>query len=158
MVRQTARTSIAAVFAAVFLSGAAFAGVPAANRIFELGEKLPPGMSIDVMRKLLGSPAEERSLRDGAVTRYMWLHGEMGVEVYAVRDAAYKINIMLPCGNDRDVLRVLDGLTRQGRMKYGGTPSYDRVTGQHYWVAKGIRFAFSRYNSTTVLTSRMKVE
>jgi hypothetical protein len=121
------------------------------TRIFDLNAKLRPGMTIDAMNELLGPPADEYSMGD--LTRYMWIHGEMGIEVYELDEAAYRVNITLPCGNASGVARALDALTRQGRDKYGAVPLFDYATGQYYWIQDGIRFAFAKYNQTTVWSS-----
>jgi hypothetical protein len=130
------------------------------QRIFELNAKLRPGMTIEAVNKLLGPPADEH-LMSGvtpALTRYVWLHGEMGVEIYELDGAAYRVNITLPCGSASGVSRALDALTRQGRDKYGAVPSFDYGTGQYYWVQDGIRFAFAKYNQTTVWSSCTRVQ
>jgi hypothetical protein len=129
------------------------------NRIFELNAKLHPGMTIDALNELLGPPADEYCMSGTTpeLTRYMWLHGEMGIEVYELEGTAYRVNITLPCDNSAGALRALDALTRQGREKYGAVPLFDYATGQHYWIQDGIRFAFSKYNQTTVFSSCMRV-
>jgi hypothetical protein len=83
----------------------------------------------------------------------MWLHGEMGIEIYELDGTAYRVNITLPCGSGPGALQALDALTRQGREKYGTLPLFDYAAGQHYWIRDGVRFAFSKYNQTTVLSS-----
>ena len=130
------------------------------NRIFELNAKLRPGMTIEAINELLGPPAEEYSMSDTApdLTRYMWLHGKMGIEVYELEGFAYRVNITLPCDSGPDTLRALDALTRQGREKFGAVPSFDYATGQYYWVQDGVRFAFAKYNQTTVLSSCTKTQ
>ena len=141
-----------------WVCSAAFAEADAATdagRIFELHAKLPPGMTLDAMNDLLGPPAEKHSLGDNTsdVMRYMWLHGEMGIEAYFTQEAAYRISITLPCQDDKNTLRVMDALTRQGNSKYGSMPQFDHTRGEYYWARDSIRFAFSKYNSTTVLSS-----
>jgi hypothetical protein len=114
-------------------------------------------MTIDAINELLGPPADKYSMSgtmdDTALTRYMWLHGEMGIEIYELDGSAYRVNITLPCGSGPGALQALDALTRQGREKYGTLPSFDYAAGQHYWIRDGVRFAFSKYNQTTVLSS-----
>ena len=143
---------------ALLMCGSTYADVMQdVNRLFELHAKLVPGMTIEALNKMLGPPAENHTLMGNAsVTRYAWLHGEMGIEVYEVGGAAYRIAITLPCGNNRNQLRALDALTRQGRSKYGSMPSADPLKNEYYWVKDGVRFAFSRYNQTTVLSSSTK--
>ncbi|MDR1875434.1 MAG: hypothetical protein LBQ90_10550 [Synergistaceae bacterium] len=121
------------------------------ERLFELNAKLKPGMPLDALNSLLGPPAGEHQVTGAEdLTRYSWLHGEMGVEIYCVRGVAYRIDIMLPVGNEKDVPRALDALTRQGQARYGVMPSFDRRTGEYYWTGGGVRFGFSKYNSKTV--------
>ena len=84
------------------------------------------------------------------VTRYLWLHGEMGVEVYAIEGVAYRVNITLRFDSEKDALRAMDQLTRQGSSIYGGMPRFNRSSEEYYWVKSGMRFGFSKYNSTTV--------
>jgi hypothetical protein len=116
-------------------------------------------MTIEALNELLGPPAEEHALSDKAsgVTRYLWLHGEMGIEVYEVEDAAYRVDITLPCGNAANAQRALGAMTREGNVRYGGMPSFDRGRDQYFWIRDGVRFAFSKYNATTVMSSSMKV-
>ena len=156
--RKTAKDAFTlAAFMALFWGGAAFADISrSVTRVFELNAKLRPGMTIDAMNELLGPPAEEYRMggdKASTVTRYSWLHGEMGIEAYEVEGAAYRVDITLPCGSGLDALRAMDALTRQGRTKYGNMPRFDQATSQYYWVRDGVRFAFSKYNSTTVLSS-----
>jgi hypothetical protein len=138
------------------LSGvAAWAGVPQdVSRLFELNAKIRPGMTIDAINALLDFPAREDKIGNSspAITRCMWLHGEMGVEVYAVEGAAYNVSMTLPCTNAAGVLKAMDALTRRGASQYGRMPQFDRATGEYYWTRDGIRFAFSKYDKTTVLT------
>ena len=127
------------------------------NRLFELHAKLAPGMTIEALSEILGPPAENHALRGNAsVTRHVWLHGEMGIEVYEVDGVAYRVAITLPCGNNKNQLRVLDALTHQGRSRYGSMPLSDPRRNEYYWVKDGIRFAFTRYNQTTVMSSSTK--
>ena len=128
------------------------------NRLFELHSKLAPGMTIEALNEMLGPPAENHALGNNAnqVMRYAWLHGEMGIEAYEVEGVAYRVAITLPCGSDKNQLRALDALTRQGRVKYGSLPLSDPRKNEYYWEKDGIRFAFSRYNKTTVLSSCTK--
>ncbi|MDR1977519.1 MAG: hypothetical protein LBQ42_02170 [Synergistaceae bacterium] len=130
------------------------------GRIFELNAKIRPGMTIDAVNELLGPPAEKyvMSAKASAVTRYMWLHGEMGVEIYEMDDVAYRVNITLPCGSAKETSRAMDALTRQGNSKYGSMPRFDSRTAQYYWIGNGVRFAFSKYDQTTVLSSCTKMQ
>ena len=129
------------------------------SRLFELHAKLMPGMTIEALSEMLGPPADNHVLGKNTshVTRYAWLHGEMGIEAYEVEGVAYRVAITLPCGSGKNQLRALDALTRQGRLKYGSMPLSDPKKNEYYWVIDGIRFAFSRYNNTTVLSSSTKV-
>ena len=144
----------------VALGESAFADVQQdVGRIFELNAKIQPGITIEAVNELLGPPAEKASMSDkaSAVTRYMWLHGEMGVEIYEMDNAAYKVNITLPCGSAKETSRAMDALTRQGNSRYGSMPRFDSRTGQYYWIKNGVRFSFSKYNQTTVLSSCTKM-
>jgi hypothetical protein len=135
--------------------GTARAGAPEdAGRLFELHAKIRPGMTVDAINALLDFPAREDKIGDAspAITRCMWLHGAMGVEVYAVGGLAHNVSITLPCGNAAGALKAMDALTRRGASKYGRMPRFDRATGEYYWTREGIRFAFSKYDKTTVLT------
>jgi hypothetical protein len=136
-------------------AGAARAGIPEdIARVFELSGKVRPGMTLDALNRLLGDPAQEKKLEGlPAMTRYMWLHGEMGVEAYfaALDGPSYRVSIVLPCRSGSGALRAMDALTRQGESKYGSIPRFDHAAGEYYWIADGIRFAFSRYDRTTVL-------
>jgi hypothetical protein len=111
-------------------------------------------MTVGAINALLDFPAREDKIggKSPVITRYMWLHGEMGIEVYAVEDAAYSVGITLPCKDAAGALKAMDALTRQGASKYGHMPQFDRVLGEYYWIREGIRFAFSRYDKTTVRT------
>ncbi|MDR2180374.1 MAG: hypothetical protein LBP21_08690 [Synergistaceae bacterium] len=146
------------VINAVLLAGSAFADVQQeVARIFELNAKIRPGMTIEAVNELLGPPAEQYVMKDKAVTRYMWLHGEMGVEIYEMDDSAYRVNITLPCGSAKETSRAMDALTRQGNSKYGAMPRFDSRAGQYYWIKDGVRFSFSKYDQTTVLSSCTKM-
>jgi hypothetical protein len=124
------------------------------ERLFTLNAKLRPGTSLDALNKLLGPPAEaHRVTGTEDLTRYSWLHGETGVEIYCMEDVAWRVHIMLPIGNERDISRVMDALTRQGQERYGVLPSFDRGRGEYYWTGGGVRFGFSKYNSKTVRSS-----
>jgi hypothetical protein len=129
------------------------------SRIFELNAKIRPGMTIEAINELLGPPAEKRAMGDttSVVTRYMWLHGEMGVEIYEMDDAAYKVNITLPCGSAKEAAKAMDALTRQGNAKYGSMPRFDSKSGQYYWVRNDLRFSFFKYDPTTVSSSCTKM-
>lgn len=125
------------------------------GRIFALNAKIRPGMTIEAVKNLLGPPAvHDKSL---AAARYMWLHGEMGVEIYEMDDVAYKVNITLPCGSVKKASQAMDALTRQGNVRYGSMPRFDSQTGHYYWVENGVRFSFSKYDQTTVLSSCTKM-
>jgi hypothetical protein len=146
---------IFAIVVLTALSGAAEAGAPEdVARLFELNTKIRPGMTIDAINDLLDFPARKDAIGDKSppITRYMWLHGEMGIEVYAVEDAAYSVSMTLPCGDATGALKAMDALTRQGAAKYGHMPQFDRTGNEYYWTRGGIRFAFSKYDRTTVLT------
>ena len=121
-----------------------------ATRLFELHGKIRPGMSLEAITKLLGSPADSGAVGSDGVVRYIWLHGEMGVEVYEWEDAAYQVSLTLPCGNAADADRLMGELTGRGKQKYGSTPLYERAQSYYYWERDGVRFAFSKYNKTTV--------
>jgi len=145
---------------ALALFSAALASVSAADvrgdveRIFELNAKLKPGMSIEALNELLGPPeGEHRVSGTEELVRYSWLHGTMGIEIYCIRDAAYRVNITLPLERERDVPRALDALMQRGRSQYGVMPAFDRVTGEYYWTGGGVRFGFLKYNSGTVRSS-----
>jgi hypothetical protein len=146
------------------LADAAWAGIPEdVARVFELSGKIRPGMTLAALNELLGPPAREKQLGGTpAVTRYMWLHGEMGIEAYFAAGAgagggegeenpAHRVNIVLPCRSGAGALKAMDALTRQGQSKYGSIPRFDHTAGEYYWIADGVRFAFSKYDRTTVL-------
>ena len=151
-----------AVVMSVWGRSTAFAAIDPtkdAGRLFELHAKLPPGMTISAMNELLGDPAEEHTVGGSSgVIRYMWMHGEMGIEAYFTKEAAYRIAITLPCQNEKNVLRMMDALTRQGNSKYGSMPQFDHTKGEYYWVRDNVRFAFSKYNSTTVSSSMTRAQ
>jgi hypothetical protein len=142
-----------ALNAAVWPEGAFADTQQDVTRVFELNAKIQPGMPIETANALLGAPAEKYAMKDKAstVTRYMWLHGEMG-------GAAYKVNITLPCGSAKGVSRAMDALTRQGNSRYGAMPRFDSKTGEYYWVRNGLRFSFSKYDQTTVSSSCTKMQ
>ncbi|MDR2528506.1 MAG: hypothetical protein LBD04_05775 [Synergistaceae bacterium] len=126
-----------------------------ARRLFELHEKIRPGMSLDAITKLLGPPADSdavggNAVPSGAATRYIWLHGEIGIEVYEWENAAYQVSLTLPCGSAVGADRLMGELTGIGRQKYGSTPLYERARSYYYWERDGVRFSFSKYNKTTV--------
>ena len=126
------------------------------TRLLELSEKLRPGMTIEALNDLLGPPAEAYHFggRAAGTVRYQWLHGNMGVSAYEVEGAAYRVDITLPCGSASEAEKAMGALTRQGEAKYGPT-SHDRSKGRrYYWVRDGIRFAYFKYDSTTVQSSR----
>ncbi|MDR3231795.1 MAG: hypothetical protein LBT65_10170 [Synergistaceae bacterium] len=143
---------------AIFFVALASVSVSAADvrggveRIFELNAKLKPGMSLEALNELLGPPAGEHRVSGGTeeLVRYSWLHGEMGIEIYCMRDAAYSVSITLPLGSDGDVPRALDALMRKGQSQYGAMPGFDRIKGEYYWTGNGFRFGFLKYNSRTV--------
>lgn len=150
-----ARLLCLVLFLSVFVS-AAFAGVQEdVGRIFELNAKLQPGMHLDLLNELLGPPAGMHQMGGGAQAfiRYMWLHGEMGIEVYCMQNIAHKVSITLPFQSERDVPRAMDALTRRGQSQYGSMPRFDHVTGEYYWIGNGVRFGYSKYNSRTVRSS-----
>jgi hypothetical protein len=111
-------------------------------------------MTVGAINALLDFPAREDKIggKSPVITRYMWLHGEMGIEVYAVEDVAYSVSVTLPCKDAAGALKAMDALTRQGASKYGYMPQFDRTAGEYYWIREGIRFAFSKSNKTTVQT------
>lgn len=151
------RISVVLLFFA--LPSAAVAGVQEdVGRIFELNSKLKPGMHLDLLNELLGPPAQMYQMGGGAqgVIRYMWLHGEMGIEIYCMQDIAHRINITLPLQSERDIPRAMDALTRRGQSLYGSMPQFDHVTGEYYWIGNGVRFGYSKYNSNTVRSSCVK--
>ena len=124
------------------------------RRLFELHAKLTPGMTIEALSEILGQPAESHALRgNSSVTRYVWLHGTKGIEIYEVEGLAHRVVITLPCGNSQNQSRAMDALTRQGYSKYGSMPRAYSRRNEFYWVRNGIRFAFSRHNQNTVLST-----
>jgi len=146
-----------AFFFAALHAGMAFADVADdVSRVFELSEKLRPGMTIQAINELLGPPEEEYRLQGKAAgtVRYQWVHGIMGVAIYEVEGSAYRVDITLPCGNASETTKAMGAMERMGNRKYGtSAPSLDRLNGHYYWVRDGIRFAYSKYNSTTVQSS-----
>jgi hypothetical protein len=148
------RVAFSLVLNVILLAESAFADIRQdVGRIFELNAKIQPGMTIEAVNELLGPPAERHVMKGSAAVRYMWLHGEMGIEIYEMDDAAYQVNITLPCGSAKETSRAMDALTRQGNSKYGSMPRFDSRLGQYYWVRNGVKFSFSKYNQTTVLSS-----
>ena len=143
------------VFTAALLSGTAYADIlQDVNRLFELHAKLRPGMTIDALSAILGEPDESHDLRGSAsITRFAWIHGRKGIVAYEVEGVAHRVAITLPCGSNQNKLRALDALTRRGHSIYGSMPMTDQIRNEFYWVRDGVRFAFSRYNQTTVLSS-----
>ena len=141
---------------------AAFSGCPALAdvtsdvvRVFELSEKLRPGMNVEALNGLLGQPAEEYRMSGKAsgTVRYQWLHGPMGVIAYDVEGSAYRIDIILPCHSASNATQALGAFTREGKARYAAMPRFDQKKSQYYWTRDGVRFAFSKYNSTTVQSS-----
>ena len=140
--------------------GTASAGVPEdVARLFELNAKIRPGMTIGAINDLLDFPARKDKIgkngdKSPPIVRYMWLHGEMGVEVYAVEGegAAHSVSMTLPCKDAAGALKAMEALTRQGASKYGHMPQFDRAANEYYWIREGLRFSFLKYNKTTVLT------
>lgn len=130
------------------------------GRIFELNGKLRPGMTLEALSSLLGPSAEEHAAagKDSGINRHLWLHGEMGIEVYFMKDIAHKVNITLPLKSEKDALKALDAFTRQGQARYGSMPRFDSSTGEYYWIAEGVRFGYSKYNSNTVRSSCTRMQ
>ena len=146
----------ATALAIVILAGPAYADVlQGVNRLFELHSKLRPGMTIEALNEILGPPLESRALGGvaSAVTRYAWLHGEMGIEAYELDGFTYRVAITWPRGSHQNQLLALDALTRRGQSIYGSMPRADTRRNEFYWVRDGIRFAFSRHNQTNVFSS-----
>ncbi|MDR2175085.1 MAG: hypothetical protein LBO82_04005 [Synergistaceae bacterium] len=48
--------------------------------------------------------------------------------------------------------KAMDALTRQGASRYGHMPRFGRAENEYCRIREEIRFAFSKYNKTTVLT------
>ena len=148
------------IFIIALLAGfVSYADVPQdVNRLFELHAKFLPGTTIEALKEMLGPPEENHALGGKAsdVIRYSWLQDGLGIEVYEVEGVAYRVAITMPCGSDKDQGRAMDALTQQGKSKYGSWPQSDPQKNEYYWVKDGIRFAFSRYNKTTVLSSCTK--
>jgi hypothetical protein len=111
-------------------------------------------MTLDAINDLLSFPARKDKIggQGSGVVRYAWLHGETGIEVYAVEDVARSVSVTLLCQDAAGALRTMDALTRQGVLKFGRMPQFDRASSEYYWIREGMRFAFSRYDKTTVLT------
>jgi len=123
----------------------------AAEDLLRLTGKLTPGMTAKDAEDLLGPPAETTPVGGGTdLLRSSWLHGEMGIEIYLVKDAAYRIDLSYRFTRNIDLLRTMDELTRQGQQKYGSMPRFDTGRNEYYWIAKGHRFSFSRYTSGTI--------
>ena len=159
VVRIMKKVSLAFV-AFAMLAGISFADVlQDVNRLFELHAKLKPGTTMEMLNEMLGPPAENHTLggNASAVTRYAWLHGEMGIEAYEVEGVAYRVAITLPCGSNLNQLRAMDALTRQGRSKYGSLPLADPRRNEFYWERNGIRFAFSKHSQTAIMSSTTRV-
>ena len=123
----------------------------AAEDLLRLAGKLPPGMTAKDAEDLLGPPAETALVGGGTdLLRSSWLHGEMGIEIYLVKDAAYRIDLSHRFERSIDLLRTMDELTRRGQQKYGSMPRFDTGRNEYYWIAKGHRFSFSRYAPGTI--------
>ena len=123
----------------------------AAEDLLRLTEKLTPGMTAKDAEDLLGPPAETALVGGGTdLLRSSWLHGEMGIEIYLVKDAAYRIDLSRRFERNIDLLRAMDELMRQGQKKYGSMPRFDTGRNEYYWIAKGHRFSFSRYAAGTI--------
>ena len=123
----------------------------AAEDLLRLAGKLSPGMTAKDAEDLLGPPAETAPVGGGTdLLRSSWLHGEMGIEIYLVKDAAYRIDLSRRFERNIDLLRTMDELTRQGQQKYGSMPRFDTGRNEYYWIAKGHRFSFSRYAVGTI--------
>ena len=120
------------------------------TRLLELHGKIRPGMGLDAIKALLGPPAETGTVGSGVAARYVWLHGEVGIEVYEREKTAYQVSITLPCGSAAGADRLMGELTGRGRQKYGSSPLYERAQSYYYWEGEGVRFAFSKYSKTTV--------
>ncbi|WP_299075165.1 hypothetical protein [uncultured Fretibacterium sp.] len=123
----------------------------AAEDLLRLAGKLSPGMTAKDAEDLLGPPAETAPVGGGTdLLRSSWLHGEMGIEIYLVKDAVYRVDLSRRFERNIDLLRAMDDLTRQGQRKYGSMPRFDTGRNEYYWIAKGHRFSFSRYTSGTI--------
>lgn len=123
----------------------------AAEDLLQLAGKLSPGMTAKDAEALLGPPAETTPVGGGDdLLRSSWLHGEMGIEIYLVKDAAYRIDLSRRFERNIDLLRAMDELMRQGQKKYGSMPRFDTGRNEYYWIAKGHRFSFSRYAAGTI--------
>lgn len=136
----------------LLLSGRAPAlAASAAEDLLQLAGKLSPGMTAKDAEALLGPPAETTPVGGGDdLLRSSWLHGEMGIEIYLVKDAAYRIDLSRRFEHNIDLLRAMDELMRQGQKKYGSMPRFDTGRNEYYWIAKGHRFSFSRYSAGTI--------
>ena len=123
----------------------------AAEDLLRLAGKLPLGMTAKDAEDLLGPPAETAPVGGGTdLLRSSWLHGEMGIEIYLVKDAVYRVDLSHRFERSIDLLRTMDELTRRGQQKYGSMPRFDTGRNEYYWIAKGHRFSFSRYTSGTI--------
>ena len=139
------------VCALLLLGRAPALAVSAAEDLLRLTGKLTPGMTAKDAEALLGPPAETTPVGGGDdLLRSSWLHGEMGIEIYLVKDAAYRIDLSRRFERNIDLLRTMDELTRQGQQKYGSMPRFDTGRNEYYWIAKGHRFSFSRYAVGTI--------
>lgn len=124
------------------------------SRLFELHAQLTPGMTIEALTQILGTPDDSHVLRGNTpITRHLWLQGVKGISIYEVEGLAHRVAITLPCGDRQGQLRALDALTRQGQARYGSLPRADMRRDEHYWVRDGIRFAFSRQGQNAVSSS-----
>lgn len=132
------------------LAPSAHAESPASD-FLRLAGKLTPGMSFAATEELLGPPAETHPVGgDAALLRKSWLHGELGIEIYFLKEAAYRIDLSHRFEGKLDLLRTLDELTRQGQRTYGSMPRFDTQKNEYYWESGGRRLSFSRYDSQTI--------
>lgn len=139
------------VCALLLLGRAPALAVSAAEDLLRLTGKLTPGMTAKDAEDLLGPPAETALVGGGTdLLRSSWLHGEMGIEIYLVKDSAYRIDLSHRFERSIDLLRTMDELTRRGQQKYGSMPRFDTGRNEYYWIAKGHRFSFSRYAPGTI--------
>ncbi len=91
------------------------------------------------------------------VLRISWLHGETGVEVYFLKEKVYRVVLARNFEIPLEMARALDGLTRQGNLKYGHMPSFDTAQGEYYWIHNGIRIGFAKNSPMSVqVTSRAR--
>ena len=147
------------IFTIVITAGAACADVVQnVRRIFELHAQLTPGMPVETLSQILGTPDDSHVLQGNTpITRHVWLYGVKGIAIYEVEGAAHRVAITLPCGSRQNQLRALDALTRQGQAMYGSLPRADVRRDEHYWTRNGIRFAFSMHSQYSVLSSSTRV-